>query len=76
MNKKFCPKIKKEGKVRKLELFEEYKDVVNIEDLMKMLCIGRNKAYELVITGQIKSFKIGKVYKIPKRWVIDYIEFQ
>lgn len=57
-------------------MFEDYKDVVNINDLMKMLHIGRNKAYALINTGEIKSFKIGKVHKIPKRWVIDYIEMQ
>lgn len=59
-----------------LELFEDYKDVVNIDDLTKMLGIGKNKAYELINSGQIKSFKIGKVHKIPKRWIIDYIQMQ
>jgi excisionase family DNA binding protein len=57
-------------------MFEEYKDVVSIEDLTQMLNIGKNKAYELVNSGKIKSFKIGKVHKIPKRWVIDYIQLQ
>lgn len=57
-------------------MFEDYKDVVNINELMKMLHIGKNKAYTLVNTGEIKSFKIGKVHKIPKRWVIDYIQMQ
>lgn len=57
-------------------MFEDYKDVVGIEELTKMLGIGKNKAYELVNLGIIKSFKIGKVHKIPKRWIIEYIQFQ
>jgi hypothetical protein len=55
-------------------LFEEYKDVVNIEELTRMLDIGKNKAYELINSGRIKSFKIGKIHKIPKMWIIDYIQ--
>lgn len=55
-------------------MFEEYKDVVSIKELVKMLGIGKNKAYELINSGQIKSFKIGKIHKIPKTWIIDYIQ--
>lgn len=57
-------------------MFEQYKDVVGIEDLTQMLSIGKNKAYELINSGKIKSFRIGKIHKIPKRWVIDYIQLQ
>ena len=55
-------------------MFENYNDVVGIDELCKMLCIGKNKAYELVNNGHIKSFTIGKIHKIPKRYVIDYLE--
>lgn len=57
-----------------LYLFEDYKDVVNIEELTQMLDIGKNKAYELINSGVIKSFRIGKVHKIPKIWIIEYIQ--
>ena len=38
-----------------------------------MLGVGKNKAYALINNGDIKSFKIGKVNKIPKAWVVEYI---
>lgn len=57
-------------------MFENYKDVVNIVELTKMLDIGKNKAYELINLGIIKSFKVGKIHKIPKVWIIDYIQMQ
>lgn len=57
-------------------MFDEYKDVVSIDELTEMLGIGKNKAYELINTGEIKSFKIGRIHKIPKRWVLDYIQIQ
>lgn len=54
-------------------MFDEYDDLVPIEDLMEMLDLGRNKAYELLQSSQIKSFKIGKAYKIPKICIIDFV---
>jgi excisionase family DNA binding protein len=54
-------------------MFDQYDDVVPIEDLMEMLDIGRNKAYELLKSGQIKSFKVGKAYRIPKVCIQDYV---
>ncbi|PFD31311.1 DNA-binding protein [Bacillus cereus] len=54
-------------------MFDAYDDVVPIEDLMEMLDIGRNKAYELLKSGQIKSFKVGKSYRIPKICIQNYV---
>jgi excisionase family DNA binding protein len=54
-------------------MFSDYDDVVSIDDLMEILDIGRNKAYELLKNGEIQSFKIGKVYKIPKLCIQEYI---
>jgi excisionase family DNA binding protein len=55
-------------------LFKEYKDVVGVDDLCEMLCVGKNTAYKLINNGKIKSIKIGRVHKIPKRFVIEYLE--
>ena len=55
-------------------MFDNYDDVVSVNDLCKMLKIGKNKAYELLNDGDIKSIRIGKAYKIPKRYVIDFIQ--
>ncbi|EJQ91282.1 helix-turn-helix domain-containing protein [Bacillus toyonensis] len=54
-------------------MFQHYDDVVTIEDLMEMLDIGRNKAYALLQSGQIKSFKVGKSYRIPKICIQNYV---
>ncbi|SDZ00230.1 helix-turn-helix domain-containing protein [Bacillus sp. 166amftsu] len=54
-------------------MFDAYDDVVHIEDLMEMLDIGRNKAYELLQSGQIKSFKVGKSYRIPKMCIQNFV---
>ncbi|MEK4863935.1 MULTISPECIES: helix-turn-helix domain-containing protein [Bacillus] len=54
-------------------MFDAYDDVVPVEELMEMLDIGRNKAYELLQSGQIKSFKVGKSYRIPKMCIQNYV---
>ncbi len=55
------------------DLFREYNDVVDIDDLQKMLKIGRSSAYEIVKNGRIKTVKIGKRYIIPKQSVIEFL---
>lgn len=52
---------------------EYYPDVLTPEEVMKVLCIGRNKIYELLQKGCIKSLKIGKLYRIPKNYVREFI---
>ncbi len=55
-------------------MFAEYDDLIDIESLMDMLCIGRNKAYELVNSKEIAACKLGKSWKIPKKNVIDFLD--
>ena len=54
-------------------LFKEYPDCVGVNDLQKMLRIKRTKTYELLQSGEIKSIKIGKDYRISKLNVIAYL---
>ncbi len=54
-------------------IFINFPDVVKVKDLQKMLGIGRNLAYELISTNEIKSIKSGNLILIPKQNVIDYL---
>ena len=54
-------------------IFTDFKDVVKVKDLKKMLGIGRNTAYELIATNKIKSIKSGNLILIPKQNVIDFL---
>lgn len=54
-------------------MLENYKDVLQIKDIMDILEIGRNSAYKLVGNGSIKSLKIGRNIRIPKIYLIDYL---
>lgn len=54
-------------------MFNEYCDIVTVEELCEMLRIGRNKAYELLRTGQIKAFQSGRLWIIPKEAVVEFV---
>ena len=49
------------------------RDILSVKELCKVLGIGKNMAYRLLQSGALKSVRIGKVYKIPKDFVIDYL---
>lgn len=54
--------------------YDHIPDVMTVDELRSILKIGRNKAYSLVRHGEIKSLKIGGIFRIPKRYLIDFIE--
>ena len=59
--------------VIKYRSFDDLPLTLRVEDLMPILGIGRNTAYELVRSGQIRSIRIGKQLRIPKQALIEYL---
>ena len=57
----------------KYRSYDELPLTLRVEDLMPILDIGRNTAYELVRSKQIYSVKIGRQLRIPKQALIDYL---
>lgn len=56
------------------EMFQEYPDIVTVDDLQKMLRIGRNTAYGLIKDGAIKTVRVSpRKVIIPKKSVIDFV---
>lgn len=55
------------------EMLEKYPDIMNIGELCTALGIGKNTAYQLVREKRIKSIRIGKTYKIPKIYLIEFL---
>ena len=53
--------------------FDELPLTLRVEDLMPILGIGRNTAYELIRCGKIRSIRIGKQLHIPKDALVEYL---
>ncbi len=54
-------------------LFRKYPDLLSVKDVQKALRIGRNTAYRLLDSGELKSFRIGAIYRVPKPYLLEYI---
>ena len=46
---------------------------LRVEELMSILHIGRNTAYELVRSGRIRSIKVGRQLRVPRDAVAEFI---
>jgi len=54
-------------------MFNDYQDIITVDQLCEMLCIGKNSAYTLLALGQIKAFRHNRTWKIPKLAVTEYV---
>jgi len=55
-------------------MFNEYPDIMSVEQLSKALGIGKNSAYELIRSRAIGCKRIGRKIIIPKSCVIDFVQ--
>ena len=56
-----------------IELFEDYPDVMTVQQVRQTLGIGRTAVYRLLESHEIECFMIGNAYKIPKTCLIDFV---
>ena len=59
-----------ENKYRSLD---ELPLALRVEDVMPILGIGRNTAYDLVRCGQIRSVKVGRQIRVPRDAVVEFL---
>ena len=50
-------------------------EAYTVEQVAKMLHIGRDKVYYLLRTGQLRSIKIGKLRRITDQQLAEFIAF-
>ena len=46
---------------------------LRVEELMPILGIGRNTAYELIRSGQMRSIRIGRQIRIPRDALLEFL---
>ena len=54
-------------------MFSNYDDVLTVSDVAEILYVGRNTVYELLNSGALEGFRIGKTWRIPKVNLEKYI---
>ena len=48
-------------------------DILTVKEMMDYLAIGKRTAYKFIHDGTIKSFRIGRQYKVSTKSVKEYI---
>ena len=54
--------------------FDDYPDVLTPDEAMEVLCVGRNTIYNLLKDGTIPSRCLGKLYRISKKCLQDFMD--
>lgn len=54
-------------------MFEEYPDILTVEDASSALRVGYNALYELLASKKLKGFRNGRVWLIPKKSLVQYV---
>lgn len=54
-------------------MFETYDDILTVDDVADALKIGTSQVYRILRSGELKGYKEGKDWKIPKISLESYI---
>ncbi len=54
-------------------MFDEYPDILTVEEACEALRVGYNAMYELLNSGKLKAYKNGRVWRIPKTSLKEYL---
>lgn len=56
------------------QMFVSYPDVVNVPKMCEMLGgISTKTGYKLLQDKKIRSIKVGREYRIPKAYILEYL---
>ena len=54
-------------------MFEQYPDILTVEEVCEALRMGYNAVYDLLNDGKLKAYKNGRVWRITKQALIQYV---
>ena len=54
-------------------MFEQYEDIMTVPEVCEALRMGYNAVYDLLNEGKLKAYKNGRVWRITKQALIQYV---
>ena len=54
-------------------MFNQYEDILRVDEVAEVLGSGKNTIYALLYSGELKGFRIGRMWKIPRESVELYV---
>ena len=55
-------------------VLEQFPDILTVKDLQDILSVGRSKAYAILHSGELQYITIGRQIRIPKKYLLDYLQ--
>lgn len=57
-------------------MLESYDDILTVEEACEALRVGKNALYALLQNKELKGYRNGRVWRIPKQSVVEFIRMQ
>lgn len=57
-------------------MLENFEDVMTVDEVCEAIRIGKNNLYRLLENKQLRGYRNGRVWRIPKEAVIEFIRTQ
>ena len=54
-------------------MFTDYGEIFTAQEIMEILFVGKNTVYELLNSGELKGFRIGKTWRVTKESLENFI---
>lgn len=54
-------------------MFDNYPDILTVEETSEILRVGYNAVYSYLNSGKLKAYRNGRVWRIPKQSVKDFV---
>ena len=54
-------------------MLREYPDVMDIEQMCRVLHVSTKTGYRILQEGKIRSLQVGRSYRIPKTHLLSYL---
>ena len=53
---------------------QEYPDVMSLKDVANYVHISKDTVRKVCLTGELKHIRIGRLYKITKESLVEFLE--
>jgi len=57
-----------------VNMFNEYGDILTLEEMCQILKVGKNNGYKLLTQGLIRAYKNGRNWRIPRESIVEYVK--
>lgn len=57
-----------------MKMLDRCEEILEIEDVCQILKMSRNCVYAILKTRELKGYQQGRVWKIPKQAVIEFVK--